>query len=350
LAGVAACSRLRAAPDRHRDEDMPGSVTSVFSEPGDFEAALREDGVLSMLITGRGHFRARLTQITLHRLRLLAAEEHLPRITFVAVPADAVLVLLPIGNGASPIWGGIGMRAGDIITLGPDQRAHARTDGPCRWGTIRLPARDLARYGRALSGARFAVPQFVARWRPPPASRIELRQLHRAAIRAAEIRSGVLIDGDAAHGLEQQLIHALLDCLSTGPLEEDMLVPRHCSIVARFEGLLEMRPFLRVAEICAALGVPDRILRSVCEEQLGVSPSSYLRLRRMQQVHRALRSGNPDMAGVEEVARRYGVRDLGRFAAKYRGLYGELPSATLRRGSRGGVTELTLGKPRVKFS
>jgi len=78
---------------------MPGSVTSVFSEPQDFEAVLREDGVLGMLIIGRGRFRARLTQITLHRLRLSAAEEHLPRIAFVAVPADTVLVLQPIGGG-----------------------------------------------------------------------------------------------------------------------------------------------------------------------------------------------------------------------------------------------------------
>jgi hypothetical protein len=77
---------------------MPGSVTSVFGEPEDFQAALREEGVLGMLITGRGRFRARLTQITLHRLRLSAAEEHLPWIVFVAVPADAVLVLLPIGG------------------------------------------------------------------------------------------------------------------------------------------------------------------------------------------------------------------------------------------------------------
>jgi hypothetical protein len=119
---------------------MPGSVTSVFSEPQDFEAALREDGVLGMLIIGRGQFRARLTQITLHRLRLLAAEEHLPRIAFVAVPADTVLVLQPIGGGASLVWGGIAMRPGEIITLGPDQRVHARKRRPCRWGTIRLPA------------------------------------------------------------------------------------------------------------------------------------------------------------------------------------------------------------------
>jgi hypothetical protein len=52
---------------------MPGSVTSVFSEPYDFQAALREDGVLGMLITGGGPFRARLTQITLHRPRLLVS-------------------------------------------------------------------------------------------------------------------------------------------------------------------------------------------------------------------------------------------------------------------------------------
>ena len=110
-----------------------------------------------------------------------------------------------------------------------------------------------------------------------------------------------------------------------------------------------MQPSLRVAEICAALGVSDRMLRSLCAEQLGVSPRTYLRLRRMQQLYRALRSGDPDAASVAEVARRCGVRSLGRFAADYRALYGELPSATLRRASSGGVAEVKLGQPRVKF-
>jgi len=81
-----------------------------------------------------------------------------------------------------------------------------------------------------------------------------------------------------------------------------------------------------------------------------MSPSGYLRLHRMQQVHRALRSGNPDAASVEEVARRCGVRDLGRFAAKYRGLYGELPSANLRRGAGRGVTELRIGAAACEVS
>ena len=63
-----------------------------------------------------------------------------------------------------------------------------------------------------------------------------------------------------------------------------------------------------------------------------MGPSGYRRLRAMQQVHRALRSGTADGISVSEIARRHGFNGLGRLAANYRALYGELPSATLRRG------------------
>jgi hypothetical protein len=196
---------------------MPGSVTSVFSEPDDFQAALREDGVLSLLITGHGQFRARLTQVTLHRWRLWTSEEHLSRIGFVAVPANAILVLLPISSRVASICGGIGMRAGDIMMLGCGLQVHTRTDGPCRWASLRLPAQEIARYGRASIGAGVAVPAAAQLWQPPRAAIRQLRHLHAAAIRAAEVRPGVLISLEAAHGLEQQLIHALLECLSGLP-------------------------------------------------------------------------------------------------------------------------------------
>jgi hypothetical protein len=54
---------------------MPGSVVSLFSERDEFQAALRGDGVLSLLVTDRGQFRARLTQVPLHHLRLSAGDE-----------------------------------------------------------------------------------------------------------------------------------------------------------------------------------------------------------------------------------------------------------------------------------
>ncbi len=327
---------------------MPGSRASVFDEAEDFEAALSADGVAGLLVTGHGQFRARLTQVDLDRLRLAAVEESQPRIAFVAVPSDMVLVSFPIDEGPSPVWSGIQIRAGEMITFGRAQRLHARTLGASHWGAIQVTDRQLGRYGRALSGAGFVVPP-AARWRPPPAAARQLRHLHRAAIRMAEGRAGVLTDVQAAHGLEQHLLHALIECLSTGLTDNEASVARrHRGILARFEDLLVAEPALRMAEICAALGISGRMLRECCKKHLGMGPSSYRRLRRMQQVHRALRVEDPRAASVFEIATRCGIRDLGRFAASYQALYGELPSVTLRRG-RQGLTEFSLGRSRMKF-
>src|SRR5271167_2535260 len=297
---------------------MPGSVTSVFSEPEDFEAALREEGCLDLLITGRGQFRAQLTQIALHRLRLSAAEEQLSRIAFITVPADMILMAFPIGGGTAPIWCGVRMRAGEMMTVGPGQRLHTRTDGLCHWGAIRLPVEEFVRYGRALTGAPIAVPSVARCWRPPSAGR-DLRKFHGAAIRMAHTQPKLLVDAEAARGLEQQLIHAVIECCLSGSAERGISsgsaergissAHRHRDIMGGFEDLLQSQRqrHLRVAEICVLLGVSDRTLRSLCAEHLGQSPSSYLRLRRAQRVHRALRSGSPNAATVAEVARRYGV-------------------------------------------
>ena len=89
---------------------MPRTFTSVFSEPDDFRIALSEEGVGGFLVTGRGQFRARLTQIMLHRLRLSVGNEELPRVVFITVPAGMVLVLWPIGGRALPVWGGVEAR------------------------------------------------------------------------------------------------------------------------------------------------------------------------------------------------------------------------------------------------
>jgi AraC-like DNA-binding protein len=323
---------------------MPGSVTSVFGEPDDFQAALRADGVLNLLVTGHGQFRSRLTQVALRHLCLSAGEEHLSRITFVAVPADMLLVLLAIDDRPAPIWGGMEMRAGELITLGADQRVHTRTGGLCRWGAIRLPGEVLTQYGRALTGAGFVIPS-AARWRPPRAALRQLRHFHQAAVRRVEARSGVFADTEAAHGLEQQVIHALVECLSAGRVEEEMeAASRYRAILARLEDLLEAEPLPGIAEISAALGISHRMLRECCNKHLGMGPRCYCYLRGMQRVHRALQSGNPDTSSVAEVARRYGLHDLSRFAANYRALYGELPSATLRRGSMA----VTLGRANMK--
>ena len=331
---------------------MPLSVAWVFSNPEDFQAALGKEVVRSLLVTGQGAFRARLTQIELNHLRFAAGDEELSRIAFVAVPADRVLVLFPIGDRPALTCGGVQTRAGEIITIGQGQRIHARTDGPCRWGSIQLSGDDLAGYGRTLTGAEFVVPP-VARWRPPRAGLRQLRHFHRAAIRAAEMRSRALADNEAAHGLEEQLIHALVECLSTRSVDEETEAAcRHRDTLARFEDLLDAEPLPGIAEIIVALGTSHRMLRECCKTHLGMGPERYRRLRGMLLVHRALRSGSPDTPSVSELARRYGLRDLSRFGANYRALYGELPSATSRDAlhPRSGSSHIPAAwRPRVKL-
>jgi AraC-like DNA-binding protein len=328
---------------------MPGSVTSLFSEPEDLEAALREDGCLGLLIAGQGQFRARLTQLTLRRFRLMAAAEQMARIAFIAVPADMVLILFPIRRGMALVCGGIAMREGEIIAVGSGQRVHVRTDGLCRWGAICLPVTELALYGSALTGAPFAVPPGVSCWLPPPKDGRHLRQLHAAAIRMAEIRPQAFLDAYAVHGLEQQLIHALIESVSAcAATEGTAAAGRHRKIMADFEGLIQIHSDRspRMSEICVALGVSNRQLRSLCAAHLGMSGTGYIRLRRMSLVRRNLRCSDRDTATVSDIARRCGFRALGRFAANYRGAFGELPSATLQRGSGRKLVELRLHRPR----
>lgn len=266
---------------------MPGSTTSVFSEAEDFEAALRGEGCHGLLVTGAGEFRARLTRVALHSLRLSAAEEHLSRTALVDVPAGIMLVGLARGRAFAPFWGGVRLGADEIITLGAGQRLHMRTDGPCRWGSIWLPAAELVSYGNALTGANFAVPS-AARWRLRPAMIRHLRHLYSAGIETIERRSNTFIGGEAAHGLEQQLIEALVECLSNGSVIEATCVIRaHQDIAVRLESLLRAQPegTLTMAQIRTILGVSARTLRLSCEEQLGMGPVEYVRRRRLQHVH-----------------------------------------------------------------
>src|SRR6516165_5690094 len=253
---------------------MPRSITSVFSEAEDFAVAIREEGCLSLLVTGADQFRARLTQIALHSLRLSATDERMPRIAFVALPADTILVSLPRGRGAAPIWGGNTIGAGEIMTLGAGQRLHMRTDGPCRWGSIWLPAAELVSYGSALTGVAFTVPAGAQVWRSRPAMIRHLRHLHSAGIRAAERSSNVWIGGEAAHGLEQQLIEALVEGLANGSgIETAPATCEHRDVAVRFEAFLQAQPDRtpRITEILSALGVSARTLRISCAEQLGMS-------------------------------------------------------------------------------
>jgi AraC-like DNA-binding protein len=313
---------------------MLSSETGTFTEPDDFEAALRDDGCISYVVTQQGPFRAQLTRIALNRLRLQSTNESSARVAFLAVPAESVLLSIPIGRHLPAHWGGTSPSPGEVITVGPSHRTHTRSATGGRWGTLLLPLRILDSHSRALTGVPLVPPAGVARWRPGVKANRELIRLHMSATGIANVRAGVLTRSEAARGLEAELLDAVVTCLS-GQHEE---WPRraqagHAEIMARFEDLLREQPkrAWTVAALSESLVLSGSLLRTCCDEHLGMGPIAYLRLRRMQLVRRALREADVNFNSVAEVAALYGFRAAGRFAGAYRANFGELPSATLRR-------------------
>jgi AraC-like DNA-binding protein len=317
---------------------MPENITSAFSEPEDFETALRPEGFVGLLVTGRGGFRAQLTRVTLNRMRLSAAEEHLARIAFLAVPSHMVRISFLISDATVRVSGAIELQPGEILVLAPGEAVHLRTDGARCWGAISLPVQDLIRYGSVLNGSPFPVPAGAQCWRPPPAAGKRLRSLHAAAIRMAQRRPQALVDRQTAQGLEQELIHVLVECLSAGSAGESS---GSRDVMIRFERWLtsDVNGKKHAAKICAMLGISERLLRSLCNEQLGMSLMSYVKLRRMWRVRNALRLGGGDGRSVKGVARQFGFNSRGRFAVSYNALFGESPSTTLRRGDNGSIVK-----------
>ena len=192
----------------------------------------------------------------------------------------------------------------------------------------------MAFVGGAIAGCDLAPPKDPLTVTSAPYAMARLQRLHAAAGQLAEDAPEIIAHPEAARGLEQMLIEAMVGCLSIGEIREERLAWRHHSLIMRrFRRAVEENPDqpLYIPELCSAIGVSDRTLRVCCQEQLGLSPKRYLVLRRMHQARRALRDGSPGVTTVTEIATQYGFWQFGRFAGEYKSLFGETPSATLHR-------------------
>lgn len=90
---------------------------------------------------------------------------------------------------------------------------------------------------------------------------------------------------------------------------------------------------LSVRALAEILHVSERTLLYAFRDQFDVSPQAFLINHRLHQARKYLQSSDPQQTTVATVAAKHGFFDFGRFAAKYRQLFGEHPSATLRRSN-----------------
>jgi AraC-like DNA-binding protein len=86
-----------------------------------------------------------------------------------------------------------------------------------------------------------------------------------------------------------------------------------------------------VATLCRLLRVSPGTLESAFKTVTGVTPHTFFLRRRLNHARSVLLRGDPRGCKVTNIASDLGFTELGRFAVRYRQMFGETPSQTLQR-------------------
>ena len=138
----------------------------------------------------------------------------------------------------------------------------------------------------------------------------------------------------------RQLERVILDGLLLGHQHDfsdgllDAGAPASSRTVRHAKTLLEEQPERdwSTPELARRVHVSVRTLQKRFADEVGIPPMSYLLRVRLGRAYDVLSSAPPGSTTVGAVAGRLGFTHLGRFSSAYRRLFGETPSATLRRG------------------
>jgi AraC family ethanolamine operon transcriptional activator len=85
-----------------------------------------------------------------------------------------------------------------------------------------------------------------------------------------------------------------------------------------------------VSDLLEVAGISERSLQYAFREAFDMSPSAFMKRRRLHFARQQLLSARPRETSVSTVATGLGFYELGRFASDYRQIFGQSPSVTLR--------------------
>jgi AraC family ethanolamine operon transcriptional activator len=112
---------------------------------------------------------------------------------------------------------------------------------------------------------------------------------------------------------------------------EGLSVQRRWKIVQQAQDYLhavqDKDSTLNIEMLCRELGISRRTLQYCFNDLVGMNPVAFLRAQRLNAVRQMLK----ESCSVTEAATTWGFWHFGHFSQEYKKLFGELPSATLRR-------------------
>ena len=314
---------------------MSALAEQTFSDPDEYAHAVRAARVEGYVTNDAAKFRAALVKVEIGRVWVQAGSDSAPRSLHINVSPERVPIffLRDVPQGSTK-HSGIDLSSKELVFFARNASHFHRTEGVSHWATMSLSPQDFAAASLALMGRDLSERATTRVIRPEAHLMSRLKSLHDMGRRIGGQAPATIGHPEAARGLEQALMHAMVACLAAGEdVEADRGFQGHVAVMARFEEWLEEnldRP-VYLADACDAVGVSERVLRYCCREHLSMSPNRYLILRRMHLAHTALVRGSPGTTTVAAIAMDFGFWEIGRFSVAYRQHFGESPKVTLFR-------------------
>ena len=134
---------------------------------------------------------------------------------------------------------------------------------------------------------------------------------------------------NALSAIESDLPQALLLAWGSGVQETTVSRTNRSRALTRALDYIESHPrdkVISVEELCAYSACSVSTLERTFRDYFSASPKQYLTIRRLSGVRRTLLEG--DDRNIGDVATDWGFWHMGKFAADYRRMFGELPSQT----------------------
>jgi AraC-like DNA-binding protein len=167
----------------------------------------------------------------------------------------------------------------------------------------------------------------------PGASLSRLSAVLGAAARLSSTAPAALALPGTPEALAASIREAMMEALAPGisVVPQRRALRDAMRVVRDAEAFLHAHPDrpLHRDDLCTALGVSRRKLHDAFVATVGLTPPSYLKIRRLTLARRALQATPRQRSWVKSIALAHGFWHLGYFATDYRELFGELPSETL---------------------
>jgi len=228
---------------------------------------------------------------------------------------------------------GTELASGKLVLIRPGEVVSATSHGVNRWCSISIPydkfIQSVDRYDASAIERLMSGPVGL---QISPANSQSVVSLVERIMGMAKTGHGIE-SHTGARVAKAEVLSAFIGAAansSAGPASGNRRRRSHARIVRLVHEFLEIAGSdCSVADLAESADISERTLQIVFAENFGVSPKRLLILRQLHAVHRDLQRASRSET-VTQVAMRHGVWELGRFAHRYKYVFGVHPSETLR--------------------